>query len=208
MDAANLKNPVVTGVIDYLRSHALGYQVAKKYKIGCVINPEPGDERFYNSLSIPYLTRHGPRAIKYRMLTGKQKFDARAGQAPRLYNTVACFSGLDYIGIAEGEIDAIVATEKLGIPTLGVPGTEMWNGNKHVWKPLFKDFETVFVFADGDPENEITGLRPGAELAKNIADTIGMRVRIIQCPEGWDVSSMVAAGKAQELIDGCKLATS
>ena len=76
----------------------------------------------------------------------------------------------------------------------------MWKANKRIWAPLFKNFQRVLVFTDGDPFNPNTGLRPGEELGKQIAASLGWRARVIKCPEGEDVSSMVAGGRADELI--------
>ena len=183
------------GVIPYLTSHGIGYQVALDYKLGVVATPLMYDEDFTGMLAIPYLTPHGVSAIKFRRLAAEgPKYMAHKGQKARLYNVAAYFAADDMIGLAEGEIDAISATERLGVPTMGIPGSEMWQANKGTWAPIFKDFRTVLIFADGDPINKQTGLRPGEELAKAVSETIGWRAKVIQCPEGEDVSSLIASG--------------
>jgi hypothetical protein len=179
------------------------FPVVKKYELGVVIEPvDPADERFTGMLSIPYLTRHGTRAIRFRNLTpgAKPKMAQHDGQKLSLYNPNAYFDARDVIGLAEGEIDAITATEKLDIPTIGLPGAESWKANRRVWAPLFKNFQKVIVFTDGDPVNLETGLRPGEELGKAIRESLKWRARIIECPEGEDVSSMIAAGRSDEII--------
>ena len=153
-------------------------------------------------LAIPYLTRNGPKAIRFRRLDGgKPKYAQHTGSLTRLFNTAAYFTADDTIGIAEGEIDAVVATERLHIPTIGVPGCEMWVSKRAIWPTIFKNFQTVYVFTDGDPVNEQTGVRPGEELGRAVQESLGFRAKIIACPLGEDVSSMVTSGRSQELLD-------
>lgn len=190
----------------YLTEHghppADHYRVVCKYQLGVVIEPvDIADERFTGMLSIPYLTKHGTRGIRFRNLhDGKPKMAQHEGQKITLYNPNAYLIARDVIGLAEGEIDAITATERLNVPTIGLPGVESWKANRRVWAPLFKNFQKVLIFTDGDPVNPETGLRPGEELGKAIRESLTWRARIIQCPEGEDLSSMVAAGRVNELV--------
>ena len=191
------------GVISYLSDHAIGFALASSYRLGIVRVPLPGDERFTGMLSIPYLTANGVRAMKFRNLrydgeTGI-KYSAPAGQKPRLYNTGAYFAAGDVIGLAEGELDAIAATEHLGLPTMGIPGAEMWHNSARIWSPVFKDFRAVVLFADGDSA--------GRELAKDVAETVGWRLKVIECPAGTDVSGMVNADHAGQLTARWRTAT-
>ncbi len=198
----------------YLTEHGLptncksGRDVVRKYQIGVVVNPLKGDEQFKGMLSIPYLTPRGTKAIKFRRLDGgKPKYAAPKHQQARLYNPAAYFASEDVIGLAEGEIDAIVATERLHVPTMGVPGAEVWTAYSEIWKTLFKNNERVFVFIDGDKEQiryrngEEVKYRPGAELGDAISESLKTKVTLVTCPEGFDVSSMVASGRSQELLD-------
>jgi DNA primase len=163
--------------------------IAIRYELGFVAEPLPGDEYLQGAISIPYLSPSGPVGMKFRVLTaGDGKYIKHKGEQNRLYNTQAYFSAGHTIGISEGEMDAIAATEHLGIPTLGVPGVKSW---KDSWKHLLKDFTTVFIFADGD--------QPGRNFAAEMAERVGWRGRIVRCPDGEDVSSMAASGRTAEL---------
>lgn len=174
--------------------------MAAKYRLGVVSQPLPGDEDYAGALSIPYLTRNGVASVKFRMLGDrKPKYLYHSGTKPRLYNPAAYFDADAVIGLAEGEIDAIVATEVIGLPTMGIPGVDTWKAQAAIWKPVFQDFESVILLADGDPVNEKTGLRPGRELGKAVKESLGYRARIVEMPEGEDVSSMVASGRADEI---------
>jgi len=188
-----------------LRDHGITFDIAVKYRLGYVGRPLAGDEGFAGALAIPYLSPAGVTSIKFRMLNGDgPKCLHHTGTRARLYNVNSYFAAEDAIGITEGETDAIVATEILGLPSIGIPGAEAWNPrNAEIWKPVFKDFSRVIVLADGDPPNERTGLRPGRELAKRITESLTWRVRVVECPEGFDVSSMVAAGRGEELRRRC-----
>lgn len=178
------------GAIGYLREHAIDQDIAIRYELGFVAEPLPGDERFQGMLSIPYLSPSGVMALKFRSFSDSGgKYAKRAGSKNRLYNTAAYFQAGNVIGLTEGEMDSISATEHLSVPSMGVPGVEAW---KDEWSSLFKDFTKVFIFADGD--------QPGKDFAHKMADTIGWRAQIVQCPDGEDVSSMVAGGQADELM--------
>lgn len=187
----------------YLADHGIeSFDIAKRYQLGVVINPLPGDHVFQDMLVFPYITPAGIKGLKFRRLKndddGRGKNLVHDGQPVRLYNTQAYFDAGDVIGIAEGEADAICATERLGIPTVGIPGSENWKKYKGIWASLFKNFQNVYVFTDGDKINKL-GVRPGEELGKGIVESLGWRARIIRSPEGEDVSSMVAAGRHAEL---------
>lgn len=176
-----------------MREHGLESQlIARKYQLGVVIDPLPGDERFEGWLSIPYLTKAGCRSIRFRRLIGDgSKIGQAKGQPVRIYNPEACFTAGEVIGITEGEMDAIAATELLGLPSVGIPGAKMWVAYSGVWKPMFKNFERVLVLRDGDED--------GKDLADAITESLGTRARVIDMPDGEDVSSMLVQGRASEL---------
>jgi DNA primase len=56
---------------------------------------------------------------------------------------------------------------------------------------LFRDFTRVFIFADGDD--------PGRDFALSVADKIGWRARIVQCPDGEDVASLAYTDRLGEI---------
>lgn len=189
---------------DYLKSRGLGnWGIVDKYMLGVVAEPLPGDEEYAGRLVIPYLTLDGVRGLKYRCLgsqsdpehsckvAGHGKYTQPHGQAQRLYNAPAYFSGLDVIGVCEGEIDAITASETLGIPTLGIPGAQQWKKNGFYWQLVLRDFGTVVVFGDGDV--------PGKSLATEIANDAGPSSRLVLCDEGEDINSMCEGGLTEEL---------
>lgn len=182
------------GVISYLDDHGIrDWVIAEKYMLGAVVEPMAGDEQYLGSLAIPYLTPSGVANVKFRSLANDgPKYTGIRGQKARLYNPAAYHDAGDVVGITEGEIDAIAATERVGVPSLGVPGASNW---LDIWTPLFKDFTTVLVFADGD--------EPGRAWAARASDQIGWRARIVQCPDGEDVASMAASGRAEELQKLC-----
>jgi len=183
------------GVRRYLISHGISKgPIINRYRLGVVDVPLSGDERYTAMLVIPYLSRNGVKAIRFRNLgDGKPKFAQPAGQSARLYNTAAYFTAGDTIGLAEGEIDAIAATECLGVPTIGIPGAEMWTAHRGIWAPIFKNFARVLIFRDGD--------QAGQDLADAVSESLKYRARVISPPPGEDVSSMIAAGREKELTE-------
>jgi hypothetical protein len=175
----------------YLEEHGINDKgIVEKYRLGIVADPLSGDERFTGMLVIPYLSqRGGVKSVKFRRLSGEgPKMSQYQGQDARLYNTDAWFLEDIRIGLTEGEIDAICATECLGLPSMAVPGSEMWAAHERVWRRCFKDFQAVFVLCDGD--------QPGRNLGRQVASTLGWRANVVDLPDGEDVSSMVASGRA------------
>jgi DNA primase len=181
----------------YLAQHALTVEMAAEYRLGYVENPAPQDKRFKGMLCVPYLTRAGVKALKFRCMADHDhsahggKYAQPAGQLVRPFNPEAYFKAYNTIGLCEGEIDAIVATEALGVPTVGVPGVEMWRSHVEWWRHTLKDYDEVIVFGDGDDA--------GRRMARQVQEDLGTRALIAQCDTGEDIASTVAAGKADAL---------
>lgn len=198
LDQQNAGQWAVSAGKIYLTNHGLfdpahpSARIVQKYQLGVVVNPMPGDERFEGWLSIPYLTRCGVRALRFRNLKDEgPKIGQAKGQSVRLYNPEALFGPHLVIGTTEGEIDAVAATEGLGLPSVGLPGATQWIAHHRMWAPLFKDFERVYVLRDGDKD--------GKDLADAIVETLGFKVRVVNMPRNEDVSSMLVQGRASEL---------
>lgn len=176
---------------EYLRSHEVDIHLADEYVIGLV----PHGERNAGRLAIPYLTRAGVKAFKFRCLA-----DHSCGEAEcpkyilegdvRIYNPIAFTTAGNIIGISEGEIDAAVATAHI-LPTVGFPGASMWAANKAVWRFALRDYDDIIVFADGD--------KPGVDYARSLVSDLGAKAYLVRCDPTMDVASMVAAGLADEL---------
>lgn len=185
--------------INYLKAHGINQAIAEKYQLGFVGTPmDAEDRRFVNSLAIPYLTRAGVVSIKYRCVLDHnhrefdhQKYQQYHGQRTRFYNAEAFFTADETIGISEGEIDAIAATEHLGIPTLGIPGASQWQSNAKVWRLTLKDYSTIVVFADGDTA--------GLDCARTVATDLGSRAKLVKCDSDEDVASSIVKGQAMNL---------
>jgi DNA primase len=95
-----------------------------------------------------------------------------------MYNVRGIWEALDSIAVCEGEVDALTLHQKVGIPAVGIPGANSW---KRHYTRLLQDFETIYVFADGD--------QPGRDFAKNVAKEL-RGVVTLEMPEGEDVNSM------------------
>jgi hypothetical protein len=198
----------VTKTIKYLRAHGINLDIAQKYHLGLVNPVGPEDRQYEGRLCIPTLTRKGVVAFKYRCVEphnckaqpgDHKKYLAPHGQETRLFNPEAFFAADQVIGVTEGEINAIVATEFI-IPTVGIPGVDTWKPNRKPWKLAFADYETVLIFADmKDDPSERHPEGAGMFLARMIADDLGAKARLVQCDRDFDVAGMVAAGNAAKL---------
>lgn len=177
---------------EYLASR--GIPLDTPFGLGYVADPLPGHELYRGCLAIPYLRwspwrKWSTASIRFRRLDGGQpKYLTVTGDKPRLYNTNALTNYSKDMAITEGEIDCITA-ELAGIPTVGVPGAQMW---KPHFRDLFLGYRTVNILADGD--------EPGLEFAKSVAKTLP-NARIIPMPDGSDVNSLVNKHGKEALLE-------
>lgn len=193
----HLRNQFGGGLLDgmtieyWLRDHAVGRDEIERYVLGLV----PRGERNAGRVAIPYLTRAGVKAFKFRCLADH---DCHEVECPkyilegdvRIYNPAAFQAAGNTIGISEGEIDAAVATMHL-LPTVGFPGATMWAANKAVWKFALRDYDDIIVFADGD--------KAGLDYARTLCADIGAKAYLVRCDSNMDVASHIAKGEADLL---------
>jgi len=172
-------------VLSYLASRGIDQDAVAGFRLGRVTDPDPVHERFEGRLSIPFITPTGVVAMRFRCLEDHDcrelkhgKYEGVAGEPSRLFNVSALHSAMGAVGICEGELDAIVASVS-GMASVGVPGAPTF---KRFWYRLFDDFETVYVFGDGDS----AGRKFASELTANIRGA-----RALPLPAGHDVSSYV-----------------
>lgn len=163
---------------EYLEGRGISLQVANTFRLGVVEHPQSSHEQFVGRLAIPYITRTGVVDIRFRSIGPQEpKYLGIPGARTHLYNVLSTVTAGDFIAVCEGEIDTITLTA-CGIPAVGVPGVNNWK--KH-YSRILQDFETVYVFADGD--------QPGQDFAKHLAREVSA-TKIIQMPDGEDVNSM------------------
>lgn len=192
------------------RYHSEGGDLAEKYlagrgvewwpglvgfRLGVVVDPVPGHERFGGWLSIPYLTPSGVVGMKFRCIQDHdcqaadcQRYDAPAGLGIRLYNVQALHDAGRTLAVAEGEIDPLHATS-VGLPTVGVPGGHNWQPH---WTAVFEDFEDVVVLCDGDE----TGRKMATKFTSELDNA-----RPIYYPEKMDTNQFIDTRGASAFND-------
>lgn len=185
----------------FLTARGIGESAALGHLLGKVCDPLPGHERLEGMMSIPYLTPAGVVALKFRQLDPERtpKYDAPSGQHARLYNVSALQSMGDTVAICEGELDAIVMSEVVGIPAVGVPGASNWQDH---WPRCFSDYESVLVIADNDVKED--GSNPGLKHAKRVTKGISGG-RLVLPPAGLDLTDWVLEHGAEAVRTGCGL---
>jgi hypothetical protein len=164
------------------------------WQLGHVQDPDPGHEHLAGRLCIPYLVpRGGPVGANFRCIAdhdcteaGHKKYYAQTGMGKRLFGAWLLHTTSPFIGVAEGELDAIVATEA-GIPAVAIPGATKWQDH---WRYLFDGFEQVLVLADGDTD--------GRKLADRLVGEL-QHARPVNMPDEQDVTSFVLANGAAAL---------
>lgn len=151
--------------MEYLTSRGLAPETVKRFGVGFVGEPvEEEDAPFQGRISIPYLVKshvHGWSCVgfKFRKISGDgPKYLYRKGLSPKIFNPVALDSTLDFICIAEGEIDAISA-DQCGLPCIGIPGATYW---EKFYSRLFTGYRAVILLQDNDPPPK-NGEKSGGE---------------------------------------------
>jgi DNA primase len=163
---------------DYLASRGITREAARLARLGVVEEPETGHEQYTGRLSIPYITKTGVVDLRFRSLNPavEPKYMGMVGAETKMYNVLDIERAGDWIGVCEGEIDTLTLSALVGIPCIGVPGSNSWK--KHYTR-LLADFERVFIFADGD--------EPGREFARGLSKELPATV--VAMEDGEDVNS-------------------
>ena len=183
-------------VLSYLEGRGLGPDAVSGSRLGLVADPDPAHEPYRGRLSIPFITPTGVVYMRFRCLEdhdckeipGHGKYESPAGEQTHLYNVQALHDATDRVGIAEGELDALVATYA-GLPTVGCVGVSNW---KPYYYRLFDDFQYVYVLGDGDSA--------GRKWASGLVPNIPGAVSRVQ-PAGYDVSSYVVEHGAEAWLE-------
>ena len=175
---------------DYLLSRGITIEVARLARLGVVAEPETGHEQFQGRLTIPYITKTGVVDLRFRSLNPavEPKYMGMTGMDTKMYNVLDIDRAGDWIGVCEGELDALTLSRCIGVPCVGVPGSNSWK--KHYTR-LLADFDRVFVFADGD--------QPGKEFATGLSRELP--VTIVSMPDGEDVNSVYVKYGAEFIRD-------
>jgi DNA primase len=163
------------------------------FRLGFVADPLPGHEKYRGCLAIPYVTRAGIVAMRFRRLAGDgPKYLSEPGEESRLYHPEGFFRHERFICLCEGELDTITAVQ-VGLPAVGVPGANSWG--KFFYR-AFDGYDAVFILADQDDKGA------GMEFAEKAASQI-KSARIIPMThlgESHDTNSLFRAHGAEVLI--------
>lgn len=174
---------------EYLAARGLDDNAVRTARLGVVSNPQPGHEQFQGMISIPYQTPSGVVALKFRRLdNGTPKYTAPLGQRTRMYNVMALKRATDTVAVCEGELDALVLDQMVGVPSVGVSGANNW---KDHFPRMLRGFQNILIVTDNDIEKD-NGANPGQELATRILGTLPY-ARNIVLPTGMDVNDFFLA---------------
>jgi DNA primase len=180
---SNLRNEATAS---YLLARGISKTVADMYLLGSVADPSSGHEQAVGMLSIPYMTPSGVVGMKFRRLDdGTPKYLWPTGQKVGLFNVNDLHKHSDTIAICEGEIDTIILSGVVGIPSVGVAGVSQW---KPWFKNLFEPYSRVLIFADNDVKED--GRNPGQELAKRIKEELD-KATVVHLPDNTDVNEVL-----------------
>lgn len=181
----------------YLAKRGIPLQVAERFRFGVVTEPFLGHESMVGRLCIPYVTGAGVVTLKFRCIDDHNckevrctKYLALPNSERHLYNVPALLEADDVLGVAEGEIDALILT-MCGIPAIGVPGADGWSRTPHYTRAIqMIAVPQVLVFADGDDA--------GRKLKQAICSSVP-QATAVRLPDGCDVNDIFLAEGAAGL---------
>lgn len=170
---------------EWLAGRGIDLEFARRSGLGVVVEPPKAHSHLVGRLCIPYLTPSGVVAQSFRCIQdhnckeigGHGKYAKATGSHVRLYGALRFDDAGDWIALTEGELDALTLTQ-IGIPALGVPGSENWLPH---WTSILQDFSTVYIFSDGDDA--------GQKFAKRVMTEYDRAVNI-KMLDGEDVNSV------------------
>lgn len=188
----------------YMAHRGLG-EAAERFRIGFVSDPLPGHDRYRGRLVIPYLRPAGGldavATLRFRCIAETctrhpdgswredehhaehAKYLGLAGDPPMLFHTQALIEPSPYVGLCEGEFDAM-ASVLAEVPASGIPGVSSWREH---FAPAFAGFETVFVLGDGDD----AGIKFTDAMTERLAN-----VKACAMPSTLDVNTFICRNGA------------
>lgn len=188
----------------YLSARGVSRAAAVRHGLGTVGTADTDHHSYLGMLCIPYVTPTGVVGFKFRQLDPDgegPKYTAPPGQRTRLFNAQSIVTReSQVIALCEGELDAIVAGDVLGVPAVGVPGVQNW---KPHYRRLFDGYSRVLLLADND-EPKKSGKNPGQEFAEALMAKLDNAERVT-LPPGQDVTDFVLAEGGAALRALCSL---
>jgi DNA primase len=162
--------------LSYLSGRGIGQAAIERFQLGLVDGSFAENAIYSGRICIPYLTKLGGIcSLKFRVAHDcDDTHDHQKYITPyptRIFNPFAFERAeqLGYIGISEGEFDAVINTVECDIPTIGIPGVDTWVKHPE-WRPLFDGYAKVLVFKDQDDAGE--------KLAKRISHDLENAVEV------------------------------
>jgi DNA primase len=177
----------------YLRARGLDRATAATFRLGSVVDPEPGHERFRGFLALPYLDKDGQAlSLRFRCIQehdhrafGHGKYMSMTDEPSRVFNIRGIHQADSTISVTEGEFDAITLS-MAGLPAVAIPGATGWRSHH---RRMLAGFNRVFVW--GDPDDA------GADFVRKVTQSLrsakGVRLR------DGDVNETYLAGGAEAL---------
>lgn len=182
----------VAQVASYLVSRGITEEAAITHRLGYVGTGDHGsDHEYANRLSIPYITPYGGVVdLRYRAVSPdvSPKYLSRSGAKTRLYNVGDLLKESPILYVTEGELDCIIASSIVGLPTVGVPGANAWMPH---FKLLMQDYERIIVLCDGDEAGRAFGRTVCKEVDGSVA---------VSMPNGMDVTDVYLSGGPEALL--------
>lgn len=194
------------GVRSYLHGRGIDDAAIARYRVG-EVSADSEHGSYAGMICFPYLTKlGGVVSLKFRqshdcteacdyIRDGKTKRHSKyiGPYDTRLYNTLAMDRAdeLGFIGICEGEIDALTLDYHCGIPAVGIPGVEVWKKHPE-WKELFRGYRDVYVFEDTDESGK------GHELAVRVVRDI-QGAHLVTLTSGKDANEAFLAKGIDEI---------
>lgn len=182
---------------DYLTTRGISLPTADRFRLGVVSSDCPETfKRYIGRLSIPYIDKAGVYGFKFRCLAHAnckehdcEKYLNPSGQEVGVFNILATDDDRsDTLHVCEGEMDAIILSQHVDAPVIGLPGAKAW---KDWWHCHLMGFEYVLHWQHGD--------RAGRELGKKLRE-ICRNCEIVELPANEDVGSLMSMWGPEKVL--------
>jgi len=169
----------------YLTRRGITIETGRAFSLGVVASSDPGFEKYFGRLVIPYMDRLGPVGFQFRCIDDHSCKEANCPKYLQLddqkvgfFNVLSLDSDEEVAHICEGEIDAITLSQVVEGPVLAVSGVGKWLPH---FQYHLTGFERVVVWADGDSA--------GGKMSERIRDKV-RNADVVSLPQGEDVNSL------------------
>lgn len=159
----------------YLKNRGITGEAARDFKLGYVKEPLENHDEMVGMLCIPFITPTGVSALRFRRIEGSgHKYHQELGTYTPLFNVRDLHRPETHIAFCEGELDGLVMSALVGVPSVAVAGLGQWVKNGKFYKRILQDYDRVFVCMDTDDKGE--GQKTAGQILRTLPNGVNIKL--------------------------------